>query len=110
MAFSIKLSGMKWHHGNWVVVDVPGEISGDHVASGDTRFRRIAMTAGHLDYFAILSVEEALEITSNNNRSGDLKPDEVSPNTNEKLVEIKKTLQNVDLVFAHQFEWDSGFG
>jgi hypothetical protein len=112
MAFSIKLTAMKWGEGGYACVEVPGEISDRHVSSDDPRFRQIAQTTGYLDYFAVLSPEEAREIAAMHYKelASLWKSSGHSTNAEEALNEAKDALEGADIVVAHLYEWESGLG
>lgn len=105
MAFAIKLTAMKWDQGGYSCVEVPGEISDRHISSDDPRFRQIAQTPGYLDYFAILSPEEAREIATAHYKklSSAWEPDKA-------MSKVEHALEDANFVVAHLFEWDSGLG
>lgn len=61
MAFAVKLIGIS-HDGHeriWTVDHVVWPIP---FIQGDVRFRRVVLNTAYVDYAAILTVEEALEI------------------------------------------------
>lgn len=113
MAFAIKLTAMKWSEGRYSCIEVPGEISDRHLSSDDSRFRQIALTAGYLDYFAILSPEEAREIARTHYEELPLWPPRPTGQPSlkdEALSKAEDALRDVDFVVAHLFEWESGLG
>lgn len=112
MAFAVKLTAMKWNQGGYSCVEVPGEISDRHISPNDPRFRRIAQTAGYLDYFAILSLGEAREIATTHYEelSSLWEPAGKSSVADEALNKVKNALEDVDFVVAHLYEWESGLG
>jgi hypothetical protein len=103
MAFSIRLTGMKWHDGKYRVIEIPAEISGDTARVADLGFRRIAISTGHLDYFATLSVSEALELVQHHYEG-------LSAHFRSTQNQALENLKRTDFVLAHLFEWDSGLG
>lgn len=105
MAFAIKLTAMKWNQGWYSCIEVPGEISDRHISSDDPRFRQIAQTAGYLDYFAILSPEEAREIAA-----AHYKGLSSAWELDKAMSKVEDALEGVNFVVAHLFEWDSGLG
>ncbi|MDZ7790296.1 MAG: hypothetical protein U5L08_07365 [Xanthomonadales bacterium] len=112
MAFALKFTGMKWQDGKYGTSQAPGEVSGEHIPPDDTRFRKIALTAGYIDCFAVLSVDEALNIASAHYKTlpQSFGVDAHSKHPEENLREVHRALEDADFVIAHLFEWDSGLG
>jgi hypothetical protein len=112
MTFAIKLTAMKWRQGRYSCVEVPGEISDQHVSPDDSRFRQISLTAGYLDYFAILSPSEAREIAAKHYEKLSClwEPAGKSFVADEALSKVEGALKDVDFVVAHLYEWESGLG
>lgn len=103
MAFSIKLRGMTWRDGEYALFEVPGEISGDRVSLSDFGFKQINMTPGHLDYVAVLSLDQALQLA---NSHYDGAPVGIEPTWEQ----VRQSIASADFIIAHLFEWESGHG
>lgn len=103
MAFSIRMTGMKWCDGEYIPIEVPGEMSGDRVSITDFGFRKIDISVGYLDYFSVLSVDEAIELAKSHYEGFPVAFDSTWKH-------VRQSLGNVDFVIAHLFEWESGLG
>ena len=112
MAFGIKLTAMKWSQGGYSCLEVPGNISDRYVSPEDPRFRQIDLTAGHLDYFAILSPEEAQEIAARHYEELAYLWESAGKSyvADEALGKVEDALKDVDFVVAHLYEWESCIG
>ena len=112
MAFAIKLTAMKWSQGGYSCLEVPGNISDRHVSPDDPRFRQMALTGGHLDYFAILSPAEAREIAATHYEELAYLWESAGKSyvADEALSKVENALKDVDFVVAHLYEWGSGLG
>ena len=109
MAFSLRLTGVKWEDGVATAITIPGDVPGGAMNRPDPRFRELSEDAGYLDYYAVLRKEEALQIV----KAGEwlveswMKLDASSPaRANHEA--MLKAIQESDLVIAHNYEWESG--
>lgn len=106
MALNLQLLGVKWLKGQYSLHPI-AEMGVNWNYIDDPRFRKIKLNGGYLDAFATLSTDEALEIVKPYyEERADLWCD---PKQLEKLGGIEVTLREVDFVFAHLIEWESGF-
>lgn len=95
--------GITWHDGEYTLTEVPGEISGDRVSVSDFGFKKIDWTVGYLDYVAVLSAHQALELARSHYEGA---PVGFESTWNQ----VRKTVTSADFIIAHLFEWESGLG
>jgi hypothetical protein len=105
MAFAVKLVGVPHdaHDHVWSVDNVVWPIP---FIQGDTRFRRVVLNTAYVDYAAILSVQEALEI---NEKYLDWGKAEHWTKKNREVQELLlKHAEQTSLVVVRMYEWESG--
>ena len=105
MAFAVKLIGIPHggHDGIWTVDNVVWPIP---FIQADPRFRRVSLNTAYVDYAAVLSVREALEI---NLRYLDWGPVEHWTKKNRELQDLlQRWADNTSLVLVRMYEWESG--
>lgn len=107
MAFALKFAGIKWSYGEYSLHPIPGEIGSASSYLDDPRFRRIKVNEGYMDAFAILSPAEVLAIARPHYEQ--LARIWSDPSPAEKgLRDLEAALADVQIVFAHVLEWESG--
>lgn len=111
MAFSLRLTGIRWKDGIATAITIPGDVPGARVNTQDPRFRELSEDAGYLDYYALLSKEEALQIV----QGGEWLVDgwmkcNASSTARADYEAMQRAIQESDLVIAHNYEWESGLG
>ena len=111
MAFSLRLTGIKWKDGVATAITVPGDVPGGGIDRQDPRFRELSEDAGYLDNYAVLSRDEALQIVRDREWLVEswMKYD-VSGTARSNYEAMQRAIQESDLVIAHNYEWESGLG
>jgi hypothetical protein len=111
MAFSLRLTGIKWQDGVATAITFPGDVPGGGIDRQDARFRDISEDAGYLDYYAVLSQDEALQIVKDREWLVEswMKYDARSP-ARAVYEAMINAIRESDLVIAHDYEWESGLG
>ena len=105
MAFAVKLVGIL-HDGHDRVWSVDNVVWPIPFIQGDTRFRRVVLNTAYVDYAAILSVQEALEI---NEKYLDWGKAEHWTKKNREVQELLlKHVEKTSLVVVRMYEWESG--
>ena len=105
MAFAVKLIGIPHAGGDriWSVDNVVWPIP---FVQGDARFRRVVLNTAYVDYAAILTVEEAIEI---NERFLDWGKAEHWTRKNREVQELLlRWADQTSLVLVRMHEWESG--
>ena len=111
MAFSLRLTGMKWNNGGSTVVPIPNDVPGGGAKASDSRFRQISQNHGYLDYFAVLSRDEALQLVQERQPLVEswMRLDPQSP-ARSRYEATLDAIRESDVVIANCYEWESGFG
>jgi hypothetical protein len=104
MAFSVYVQGIpdKEFEGSWRVDNVAWPTS---VIERDPRFRPVALNGGYMDYVAVFSIEEAVEMNRQYSSRG-------LPHWQAKSEELQRVLEErkdaTSLILVRMYEWESG--
>ena len=105
MAFAVKLVGIP-HDGHDRVWSVDNVVWPIPFIQGDRRFRRVELNTAYVDYAAVLTVQEALEI---NEKYLDWGKAEHWTKKNREVQELLLShVEKTSLVVVRMYEWESG--
>ena len=106
--------GIRWEANKYALQPVSGHIGDARLLMDDPRFRDVSEAgSSYLDYVGVLSVEEAVEMAKSDNDeiARSRTPKEVAAfKLEERLDKFKKSLEGVQFVVIHIYEWESGLG
>jgi hypothetical protein len=104
MALSIDLTGVPRKVGEptWGIDNV---VWPPHVLERDSRFRQISLDQGYVDFLAVLTVDEALEI---NSQYLDWKLEHWERKNRELQLMLETRRVDTDFVVVHVYEWETG--
>jgi hypothetical protein len=98
MALATRLIGLKWYFGTTsLICELDVDWNTSRLVEQDSRFHWVVVTEGFFDYFAVLSVAEAVQLHREETQA---RPAE--------LATFQTTFQEANYIVAHIYEWDSG--
>jgi hypothetical protein len=112
MAFTLKFTGIKWDTGIATAITIPGDIPRGEASTRDPRFREIPEDAGYQDFYAVLTPEEALEITHDGYEQLVEYWMKQNPECRAAadLGAMRTAIKSSDIVVANIMEWETGLG
>ena len=112
MAFTLKFTGIRWDTGIPAAITIPGEIPGGGVSTSDPRFREISEDIGYQDFYAVLTPEEALEITHGGYEQLVEYWMKQTPECRAAadLKAMRAAIRSSHIVVANIMEWETGLG
>ena len=95
MALSTEIIGIRWEFGKYSLQTSSGNLGREWELLRDPRFRNVSENPSYLDYMAILTVKETLDIARR-----------CYSDTGYK--DLEESLEKVSFVLIHIYEWESG--
>ena len=95
MALSTEIIRIRWEFGKYSLQSSSGFGGRERELLNDPRFRDVSQDPSYLDYMAILTVREALDMALRCYGDAGYK-------------DFEKSLEKVSFVLIHIYEWESG--